>query len=337
MANRLLLADDSITIQKVVELVLAEEDFEIKSVGNGEDALGAVGTFHPDIVLADIDMPKMNGYQLCEKIKKNPQTSAIPVILLAGAFEPIDEDLAREVGADDSVIKPFESQELISKINSALTLSAAGEAGEAALPEMEEEALVIMDEAEEGGIAEAAELAEAEEDLWAVEGGPEEVVELSEENTEEEERIGIEEAFEIPEEVASVAFAEPAGEPAAVVKPLRAEKAEKEVRVPEAGAPSRQEVLRIYEQAIRERVNSVLSSTEIRDSLLSSLMPSMKESLEKILWEVTPDLAEKMLREALKGPISSISSQVEKVIWETVPDLAGTMISKEIEKIKSEF
>jgi DNA-binding response OmpR family regulator len=120
MAYKLLLADDSITIQKVVELVLAEEDFQIKSVSNGEDALNLLDTFKPDIVLADIEMPKINGYNLCEKIKKNPSTSHVPVILLAGAFEPIDEELARQVGADDSVIKPFESQELISKINAAM-------------------------------------------------------------------------------------------------------------------------------------------------------------------------------------------------------------------------
>src|SRR5512135_3096498 len=107
MAHKLLLADDSITIQKVVELVLAEEDFEIKSVSNGEDALAAMDSFKPDIVLADIEMPKLNGYQLCEKIKHNPGTAGMPVILLAGAFEPIDEGLLRAAGADDSIIKPF--------------------------------------------------------------------------------------------------------------------------------------------------------------------------------------------------------------------------------------
>src|SRR4030043_1744827 len=124
MARKLLLADDSITIQKVVELILAEEDFEIKSTNNGEEALAVLPSFKPDIVLADIEMPKMNGYQLCEKIKQAPSTNAIPVILLTGAFEPIDEELAKHVGADDFIVKPFESQELTSKINSALTVSA---------------------------------------------------------------------------------------------------------------------------------------------------------------------------------------------------------------------
>lgn len=326
MAHRLLLADDSITIQKVVELVLAEEDFEIRSVGNGEDALNAMGTFSPDIVLADIDMPRMNGYQLCEKIKKNPATSGIPVILLAGAFEPLDEDLAREVGADDSIIKPFESQELISKINSTLTMISAEGIGEMSFADTEEEALEIMEETEEAGAPEAVELAGVEDDLWSMEGVSDDLGTLDAEAIAKE-KIGIEEAFEIPEEVAEIAFAAPLAQP----------KAAEEVVIQQTAMPSKDEVLKIYEQAVREKVNAVLSSTEIRDSLLSSLMPSMKDSLEKILWEVTPDLVEKMLKEVLKGSISSITGQIEKVIWETVPDLAGTMISKEIEKIKSEF
>jgi CheY-like chemotaxis protein len=81
LAHKLLLADDSITIQKVVELILAEEDFDLKSTNNGEEALALLSSFKPDVVLADIEMPKMNGYQLCEKIKQDPSTSNIPVIL----------------------------------------------------------------------------------------------------------------------------------------------------------------------------------------------------------------------------------------------------------------
>jgi len=129
VSQRLLLADDSITIQKVVELILAEEDFEIKSVNNGEEALAVISSFMPDIILADIEMPKVNGYQLCETIKRNPAMNSIPVILLTGAFEPIDEELAKQVQADDFIIKPFESQELISKINAVLTISSVAEAG----------------------------------------------------------------------------------------------------------------------------------------------------------------------------------------------------------------
>ena len=127
--RRLLLADDSITIHKVVELVLSGEGFEIKTTGDGEDALAAIPTFNPDIVLADVEMPKMNGYLLCEKIKQDPSTSRIPVLLLAGAFEPFDEESAKKVGADGFVIKPFDAQELINKIHDAIASSAAREEG----------------------------------------------------------------------------------------------------------------------------------------------------------------------------------------------------------------
>jgi len=333
MAYRLLLADDSITIQKVVELVLAEEDFQIKSVSNGEDAINLLDTFKPDIVLADIEMPKVNGYNLCEKIKKNPSTSHVPVILLAGAFEPIDEDLARQVGADDSVIKPFESQELISKINAALTMVSA-DTEQAALS-ADEEVFEAVEEADifaesealgvEGGEAVGAE--GIEEDLWSMEEIPETAEEVVEEK-------GIEEAFEVMQE-------SPASAPKLKPEPVREEEVVRPaaggVVITEADMPSKEEILRRFEKVIDEKVASLLSELDIKEALLSSLVPSMKDAVEKVLWEVAPELAEKVLKEILKSSVSSLTTEVEKVIWETVPDLATTMISREIEKIKSEF
>ena len=344
MARKLLLADDSITIQKVVELVLAEEDFEIKSVGNGEDALNVLPSFKPDIVLADIEMPKINGYQLCDRIKKNPELSHVPVILLAGAFEPIDEELSREVGADDSVIKPFESQELISKINAALTMSVAEEdfaVSVEAEPEMEAEALAESDEdmfeLTEEAAGEAVETVEAvgvaatEEDLWSMEDVPETVAEVTEE-LEVGEEAAAEEAFELPEET-------PAAESvfAAGIEEFTEPRAARGVAMQAVSAPSKEEMMSAFEKTVDDRVTAFLSSLDIKETILASLMPAMKESVEKVLWEVAPELAEKMLKEILKGSISSLTAEVEKVIWETVPDLAGSMISKEIEKIKSEF
>lgn len=344
MARKLLLADDSITIQKVVELVLAEEDFEIKSVSNGEDALKILSSFKPDIVLADIEMPKINGYQLCDRIKKNPELSHVPVILLAGAFEPIDEELSREVGADDSVIKPFESQELISKINAALTMSAAEEdfaVPVEAEPETEAEALAESDEdifelAEEtaGETAEEVEavgVAAVEDDLWSMEDVPETVAEVTEE-FEVVEEAAAEEAFELPEET-------PAAEPvfAAPIEEFREPRPARGIVMQEVSAPSKEEMMSAFKKTVDDRVSAFLSSLDIKETILASLMPAMKESVEKVLWEVAPELAEKMLKEILKGSISSLTAEVEKVIWETVPDLAGSMISKEIEKIKSEF
>jgi len=332
MARKLLLADDSITIQKVVELVLAEEDFEIKSVSNGEDALNAMNMYKPDIVLADIEMPRINGYQLCEKIKQNRGTAGIPVILLAGAFEPIDEELARKVGADDAVIKPFESQELISKINAALTMITAGGAGDigVVLPQEGEEELEVIEEAEGDlklGVLETAEFAE---DLWAMEEISSAPGELTAEAMTEEE-AGVENEYELREEVLSEE--REAVSPQVTVR----YKAVDEVGKPEVAAPSKEEMLKIFEKTINENVSALMASVDLRETLLVALTPLLKDTIEKVLWETAPELVEKMLKEVLRGSISSITQEVEKVIWETVPDLAGTMISREIEKIRSEF
>lgn len=318
MVRKLLLADDSITIQKVVELILAEEGFEIKATNNGEEALNIIPSFKPDVILADIEMPKINGYQLCENIKQDPSMHGIPVILLAGAFEPIDEDLAKQVEADDFIIKPFESQELISKINAALTVSSV----------MEEEV---------GGIFEAEAVSpdevSVEEDLWAAEEIPE-VAEVEGWPVEEGADIGIEELLEIPEEVeveAEVAAEEitPPGE--------KAVPAGVKIGIPEVELPSKDELKDIFRNTVNEQISSLLSSLDIKEAILASLTPLLKDSLEKILWEVAPDLVERMLKEMLKGSLESLTKEVEKVIWETVPDLAETMISKEIERIRSEF
>jgi len=316
MAYKLLLADDSITIQKVVELVLAEEDFEIKSVSNGEDALNAIDSFMPDIVLADIEMPKVNGYQLCEKIKQNPKTSGVPVILLAGAFEPIDEELSRTVGADDSVIKPFESQELISKINAVLTMVAAGGV-EATIADDGEEAFEIAEEAEEIAVIDDAGLKGLEEDLWAMEKVTAPAVEAFAEE-------------ELAEAEAGLAFAE---EEIAVEQP----RPRTGTIAPQIALPSKEELSAVFEKTVRERVSAFLAPLDVREVLVSTLMPSLKDSIDKVLWEIAPELVEKMLRETLKNSMASLSKEVEKVIWETVPDLAGTLISKEIERIKSEL
>ncbi len=115
--RKLLLADDSITIQKVVDLTFADEGVEVVSVSNGRDAIDRLSEFLPDVVLADVFMPQMSGYEVCEYIKQNEKLKHIPVMLLVGSFEPFDEAEARRVGADDTVTKPFQSiRRLIDKV-----------------------------------------------------------------------------------------------------------------------------------------------------------------------------------------------------------------------------
>jgi CheY-like chemotaxis protein len=126
-----LLADDSITIQKVVDLTFSDEGLEVVTVGDGQQALEKLEEFTPDIVLADVFMPGLNGYQLCEHVKRDERLSHIPVMLLVGSFEPFDEAEARRVGADDYLTKPFQSiRTLISKVRNLLTGGGATEASE---------------------------------------------------------------------------------------------------------------------------------------------------------------------------------------------------------------
>ena len=116
MPKKILLADDSITIQKVVELTFSDGDYEVVATNNGSKAIEALQTLRPDIILSDIIMPEKNGYEVCEYVKSHPELKHIPVILLTGTFEPFDPDRAEKAGCDAVVTKPFESQGLIQKV-----------------------------------------------------------------------------------------------------------------------------------------------------------------------------------------------------------------------------
>ena len=125
MPKQLLVADDSLTIRKVIGMVFAVEDVSINYVDNGIDAISRARELKPDCVLADVLMPGKSGYEVCEALKSDPATASIQVLLLAGNFEPFDETRARAVRADDFIVKPFESQALIDKVR-ALTGLPAG-------------------------------------------------------------------------------------------------------------------------------------------------------------------------------------------------------------------
>lgn len=120
--RKLLLADDSITIQKVVDLTFADEGVKVFTCGSGEEAVKKLDEIVPDVVLADVFMAEMNGYELCEYIKRNERFKHIPVMLLVGSFEPFDEAEARRVGADDTLTKPFASiRRLIDRVGGLMT------------------------------------------------------------------------------------------------------------------------------------------------------------------------------------------------------------------------
>ena len=121
MSHKLLLADDSVTIQRVIELTFADEDVKVTVVGDGKQAIERIVGDRPDIVLADIGMPERDGYEVAAFIKNDPRFAGIPVILLTGAFEPLDEERARKVGCDGVLVKPFEPQVVINRVRELLS------------------------------------------------------------------------------------------------------------------------------------------------------------------------------------------------------------------------
>ncbi|HEU0370171.1 MAG TPA: response regulator, partial [Candidatus Acidoferrum sp.] len=119
---KILVADDNSNIQKMVGLALKDQGIDVVAVGNGEAAVRKISDVRPDLVLADVFMPVRNGYEVCNYVKQDSTLSHIPVILLVGAFDPLDEQEAQRVGADGVLKKPFVPPDpLISMVKSALT------------------------------------------------------------------------------------------------------------------------------------------------------------------------------------------------------------------------
>ena len=125
MGKTLLLADDSVTIQKVVGIAFASEDIELVTVDNGDDAVAKAREIRPDAVLADVVMPGMNGYEVCEAIKSDPTLRHVPVLLLTGTFEAFDDERAQAAGATGHVAKPFEAQVLVDRVHEILAAAPA--------------------------------------------------------------------------------------------------------------------------------------------------------------------------------------------------------------------
>jgi CheY-like chemotaxis protein len=107
----------------VVELTFAHEDIRVVSIGDGPKAVQWIETERPDIVVADVGVPNLDGYAIVQHIKKSPALRHIPVLLLAGAFEPVDDVKARASGSDGVLVKPFEPKHLVARVKELLVES----------------------------------------------------------------------------------------------------------------------------------------------------------------------------------------------------------------------
>lgn len=122
MSIKVLVADDSITIQKVIGIIFGGDEYSLTIVDNGKAAINKAREINPDILLIDALMPGMTGFEVAEAVRLTPSLASKPILILTGSFEPFDEEKAKKCGADDFIAKPFESQQIITKVKELLEL-----------------------------------------------------------------------------------------------------------------------------------------------------------------------------------------------------------------------
>jgi two-component system, OmpR family, alkaline phosphatase synthesis response regulator PhoP len=115
--GKILVVDDEIYIVHILDFSLGMEGYEVVTALDGEQALAKVKTEEPDLVVLDIMMPKLDGYETCKILKSDPETKHIPVILLSAKGRNVDQKMGFQVGADDYITKPFSPKKLVERIN----------------------------------------------------------------------------------------------------------------------------------------------------------------------------------------------------------------------------
>ena len=115
--QKILIVDDDNNIAELIALYLTKECFETKIVNDGEEALKEFASFRPDLIILDLMLPGIDGYQVCREIR---HTSDVPIIMLSAKGETFDKVLGLELGADDYMIKPFDSKELVARVRAVL-------------------------------------------------------------------------------------------------------------------------------------------------------------------------------------------------------------------------
>lgn len=114
--RRVLIADDDAALRRLISTTLGTENFELLQATDGEEALSIAREKHPLLVLLDVNMPRMNGFEVCRTLKADPATSGIKIVMLTALGADSDRVRGREVGADDYFIKPFSPVQLLNKV-----------------------------------------------------------------------------------------------------------------------------------------------------------------------------------------------------------------------------
>ncbi|MDD2272613.1 MAG: response regulator [Desulfuromonadaceae bacterium] len=371
MSIKVLVADDSITIQKVIGIIFGGGEYSLTVVDNGKSAVEKAREINPDILLIDALMPGMSGYEVAEAVRSTPALASKPILILTGSFEPFDEEKAKRCGADDFIAKPFESQQIITKVKELLALgnSRAQQSAQVSPPQPVQQAQessapafdiqqpaapadiwsAFTPEAEPQVEAPSAPVADTpieatkEPDVFAIVNEESDAqlvqadatIEISPSHTGSQWVPVEENTFEFEEEM--------------ITAPLQTILADQQVPLPEtsfgdisfeddAVAPAPP-----VAQAVSEPVFSVTSdvtdftaqSPELEAPEPELETPAIVETVAPVA-AVAPSQPLNLTEEQLRAAIMSASKDViERIVWEVVPDLAEAMIREAISKIKA--
>jgi len=321
MGARILVADDSVTIQKVVELTLSRENVELVQARSGDEAMRKAREVKPDLMLIDHFMPGHSGQELCGAVRQDPQLKDVPIILMAGVSGNVDEAEARQAGATDVVIKPFESQVLIGKVKQLLLGAPAAVAEEAAAPRLQEE--VAVETGETPFVLESQEMMTEEIKIPAGVTGEEAPLEIVTEGPSEESiptyDLSSTEGAELSMEQVLHQDAQPSPAP------------ERELAIEDMAAAVGFGTSTT--KTVEEKpADPVPRPVPIQEALAApvgpvSVPPDMVETLAR---QVSEQVATHIVQELR----ADLLQRIERLLWEVVPDLAEQLLTQEIQRIR---
>jgi CheY-like chemotaxis protein len=361
MPVKILLADKSITIQKVVEMLFSGREYEVVCVSDGETALNEAARVVPDVALADVDLPRVDGYSLAARLKKIPVLAHIPVILMMSRDDVYEDEKGKQAGIVDYIVKPFESQELIGKVKKAMAAVSPRQTEPTprayAFPQPAAEAPRPVQ------TPAAKPMQAAPPDIFDIISNVPSKAEPKRAAAPEEEEI-VYEVEPVVEEVEAPLVREES-----LVLPLGA-KAVEEMRAGLGLTDNGEELLpdiitfESFDTAMEAEETTAPPKPEKPAPAAPRPMPSLAqppmlstEEMRKIAEETVAKMAEKVFKDMPPPSLPKISDEtirrgiqeavmkiareiarevIEQVAWEVIPQLAENMIKEEIERLKAE-
>ncbi len=268
MSVNILVADDSVTMRRILELTFQGEDAQVTTVDSGDAAVRKASELNPDVVFADLSLSGMDGYAIASAIKSAPGLERTAVVVMASQKHPYDDDKGKAAGVDDHILKPFDTQHVIDRVKQVLSKPRA-------VPQARSAAAAVAAPSPVAGGAAAP--------------------------ANQQSRLGGK----------TIAFGKPAGAGGAPPPPMKAQPqpAAAATAAARAPAPAAQSVTAAVASANPVSVVSTAAENELGQRIaalglspeqVTAVLALSREVIERVVWEVVPDLAETLIKEEIR-------------------------------------